>query len=109
MVKTPTQPTDSTHATQAHAGNPLRLAFTPGEPAGIGQDLAVLLSTQPRDYELVTIASRSVLESRAKQLGVTLNLRDFNPSVQPQPDAAGDLCVLDIPTDTAVTLSLIHI
>lgn len=72
-----------------------RLAFTPGEPAGIGPDLAVLLASQPRDFELITVASRSLLEARAQQLGVALVLRDFDPGSNAQADRAGELCILD--------------
>jgi 4-hydroxythreonine-4-phosphate dehydrogenase len=44
------------------------LALTPGEPAGIGPDLAVSLAT-PRDYDLVFIADPALLAARAQQLG----------------------------------------
>ncbi|MGB5177664.1 MAG: 4-hydroxythreonine-4-phosphate dehydrogenase, partial [Gammaproteobacteria bacterium] len=34
--------------------NTLRIALTPGEPAGIGPDLCLLLAQQPQAAELVT-------------------------------------------------------
>ena len=33
----------------------MALAFTPGDPAGIGPDLAVQLAQQSRDYDLVAL------------------------------------------------------
>ncbi len=100
MVTTPTLPTDST---------PLRLAFTPGEPAGIGPDLAVLLAAKPREYELVSVASRALLESRADLLGIALSLREFDPTALPQADDAGVLCVMDTALGTPVTCGEPHI
>lgn len=58
----------------------LRIAITPGEPAGIGPDLAVQLAQQDYAHELVFIGSKSLLEARAKNLGLTLALTDFDPN-----------------------------
>ena len=44
------------------------LALTPGEPAGIGPDLAVSLAN-PDDYDCVLIADPELLAARAQQLG----------------------------------------
>lgn len=53
-----------------------RLALTVGEPAGIGPDLVVQLAQQARAHGLVAIGDRTVLEDRARQLGLPLLLRD---------------------------------
>lgn len=52
----------------------LKIAVTPGEPAGIGPDLIIKLSQQPWDAQLVVFADIGMLQDRAKQLGVTLDI-----------------------------------
>lgn len=79
------------------ATNPLvRLALTPGEPAGIGPDLAVLTAQHPRDYELVAFANPELLTERAEMLGLPLSLREYDPA-KAQVDEAGSLCVQPVP------------
>ena len=51
-----------------------RLALTPGEPAGIGPDLTVLLAQQERPFDCVAIADPDVLQTRATQLNVRLDI-----------------------------------
>jgi len=53
--------------------NPV-IALTPGEPAGIGPDLCVLLAQQPRKYDLVLIADPDLLQQRAQTLGKSIEL-----------------------------------
>lgn len=75
----------------------LRLALTPGEPAGIGPDLAVMLAQQPSDQEIVTFADPALLCDRARQLGLPLTLRELTDLSQPaKPLAAGELAVAPI-------------
>jgi len=81
---------------------PTRLALTPGEPAGIGPDLAVIAAQQARDYELVAFANAELLESRAQQLGLPLKLREYVADA-PQPDAAGSLCIRPLPLAVSAT------
>ena len=52
-----------------------RIALTPGEPAGIGPDLAISLAQQPSREELVAVADPDLLQARAKQLNLPLRLR----------------------------------
>ena len=80
----------------------LRLALTTGEPAGVGPDLSVLQAQSPRDYELVAIGNRSLLESRAAELGLPLSVRAFDSNAAPKNDAASVLCVADVELGTAV-------
>jgi len=47
---------------------PRRIALTPGEPSGIGPDLAIMLAQEARDYELVAIADPDLLSRRAALL-----------------------------------------
>ncbi len=84
----------------------IRLALTPGEPAGIGPDLAIKAAQQPRDYELVAFASPEMLMSRARQLDLPLRVREYTPDTA-QIDEAGTLCVFPVETtDTVQTGSL---
>lgn len=73
-----------------------RLALTPGEPAGIGPDLAVMQAQQLRNVELIAIADRQLLMARASQLGLPLHIREFNASEPPLVDEPSTLCVADV-------------
>lgn len=80
----------------------LRVAFTPGEPAGIGPDLAVRLAQQNWPVELVAIADPDLLQARAVLLGLPLTLRTYTPDQQATAQTAGSLTVLPIATGAAV-------
>jgi len=71
-----------------------RLALTPGEPAGIGPDLCVQLAQREHPCELVAIASAELLQQRAAQLGLPLQLRPFDATQPPAPSRAGELTIL---------------
>ncbi len=60
---------------------PVILALTAGEPAGIGPELCLQLATGSRDAGLVVIASRELLRDRASQLGLQIELHDWQPGV----------------------------
>jgi 4-hydroxythreonine-4-phosphate dehydrogenase len=62
------------------------LALTPGEPAGIGPDLAVMLCGQSLPARLVVVADRALLAERAEALGVRLTLADYRPGAMPRAD-----------------------
>ncbi|ACR11698.1 4-hydroxythreonine-4-phosphate dehydrogenase PdxA [Teredinibacter turnerae] len=79
----------------------MRIALTPGEPAGIGPDLAVGIAQQARGFELVCIASGEMLAQRAEQLGVPLTLIPFEEG-RPATAAPGELCYLDVPLGAEV-------
>lgn len=81
----------------------LRIALTPGEPAGIGPDLCIQLAQQTQSVELVVIADPQLLEQRAAQLGLNLRLREFNPEAPVSPSEAGELCILPVPLVTPAT------
>jgi len=63
---------------------PLVIALTPGEPAGVGPDIAVRLAQQPPAYALVLIADPAMLEARAQQLRLAFATREWKGR-----DAAG--------------------
>jgi 4-hydroxythreonine-4-phosphate dehydrogenase len=74
-------------------GKILRIALTPGEPAGIGPDLCLLLAQQAHTAELVTLCDPDLLQQRATQLGLPFRFRLFDPALAAQPSAAGELCI----------------
>lgn len=77
---------------------PLRFALTPGEPAGIGPDLCLLLAREAQPHPLIAITSRQLLEQRARILRVEINLIDVTAERLPTaPAAAGALYVWDTP------------
>ncbi|WP_417703874.1 4-hydroxythreonine-4-phosphate dehydrogenase PdxA [Pseudomonas sp.] len=79
-------------------------ALTPGEPAGIGPDLCLLLAQQAQPAPLVAIASRELLADRAKQLGLDIQLLSAGPQQWPDgPAAAGALFVWDTPLAAPVS------
>jgi len=68
-----------------------RIAITPGEPAGIGPDLVIQLAQQAWPAELVVCADPKLLYSRAKMLGLPLQLKPYQPSLEPKAQEAGTL------------------
>ncbi len=70
-----------------------RLAFTPGEPAGIGIDLAILSAQKnhlantknslPTPYQLVAFADAETIKQRAKKLGIAINLKEVDLNDEP--------------------------
>ncbi|MFZ2300489.1 MAG: 4-hydroxythreonine-4-phosphate dehydrogenase PdxA [Gallionella sp.] len=55
----------------------LPLAITAGEPAGIGMDLCAQLAIAPPDIPFVIIADKNLLQQRAMQLGIPLQVREL--------------------------------
>ena len=82
---------------------PQRFALTPGEPAGIGPDLCLLLATQAQPHPLIAITSRDLLAERAALLGVAVTLLPVSLAALPdQPAPAGSLYVWDTPLQSPV-------
>lgn len=72
------------------------IALTAGEPAGIGPDLAIQLAQEARALDVVCVADETLLEARAKLLGLPLHTQDWRPGA-PVTRAAGQLSVLHVP------------
>lgn len=53
------------------------LVITSGEPSGIGPDLCVQLAAAPPGIPFVVIADKNLLQQRAAQLGIALEVQDF--------------------------------
>ncbi|WP_100656078.1 4-hydroxythreonine-4-phosphate dehydrogenase PdxA [Alteromonas flava] len=79
----------------------LRIAITPGEPAGIGPDLVAKIAQQQWDAQLVVFADKSMLAQRAELLGLPLQLTDFELD-ETRLQKAGELFVKHIPCDKPV-------
>lgn len=73
-----------------------RLAVTPGEPAGIGPDLCIRAAARDYPVELVAVADPELLRQRARHLGETLELLDFDDSAPAAAHRAGSLRVLPV-------------
>lgn len=74
---------------------PVTLALTAGEPAGIGPDLCLQLATEERAQGVVVIASQALLAARQLTLGLSVELVPWQPG-DPAVTAAGQLSVLDV-------------
>lgn len=81
---------------------PVRIAITPGEPAGIGPDLIIQLAQQAWPAQLVVFADKSLLQDRASLLGLPLELIDFDPQSN-DVQQAGQLLIQQIPMAVEVT------
>ncbi len=75
--------------------NPVVLALTAGEPAGIGPELCLQLAGEERSTGVVVVASQAMLAERARQVGLTVTLHPWQPG-QPPRLAAGELSVLSV-------------
>ncbi|MCY4265556.1 MAG: 4-hydroxythreonine-4-phosphate dehydrogenase PdxA [Gammaproteobacteria bacterium] len=80
-----------------------RIAITPGEPAGIGPDLCISLAQEPpAGTELVVIADKELMCTRARLLGQSLTLSDFNPSCTAKETKPGTLSLISVSLTTSV-------
>lgn len=81
----------------------LHFALTPGEPAGIGPDLCVILAQESQPYPLIVVSNAQMLQERAQQLQLPLNVQCVTPDQLPgQPAPAGTLYVWDTPLSAPV-------
>ncbi|WP_043755350.1 4-hydroxythreonine-4-phosphate dehydrogenase PdxA [Imhoffiella purpurea] len=81
--------------------HPLRLALTPGEPAGVGPDLVVRLAQRPHPAELIAVADPDLLADRARALGLGLRIQEFDPGAPARPSEPGRLLVQPVPLEVA--------
>lgn len=74
-----------------------RIVVTAGEPAGIGPDLTLALANQAWPHELVVCADKQMLAERAQQLGIEVELVDYQADIPARPTPAGKLIVDHLP------------
>ena len=86
-----------------------RIALTPGEPAGIGPDLAVSLAQSAQTHEIVTIVDPMLLQTRARDLGLPLQIRIVNLADAPRPTAPTELAVLPVNLAAPVTAGELNV
>ncbi len=76
----------SIHVNTLH--RPVRLAVTPGEPAGIGTDICILSSRDIPDHiEPVFFTDPELLMERAEMLGIGITLNDYGKNRHFVPEA----------------------
>jgi 4-hydroxythreonine-4-phosphate dehydrogenase len=84
------------------------IALTPGEPAGIGPDLCLMLAAEPCRHERVVVADPDLLAARARLLGLQVELAPFDSNALPRPQAAGQLSVLPVKMPEACQPGLLN-
>lgn len=81
----------------------LRIAITPGEPAGIGPDLVVALAQQDWPAQLIVCANTDLLQTRAAALNLPLTLQPYDATKPAVAQQAGTLTIVDFPLAEPVT------
>lgn len=74
----------------------MRFAVTPGEPAGIGPDLCIMLAQQAWPYQLIIFADPELLQARAKNLGMPLVLHTWQGVEDDRICSPGELLIYPI-------------
>ncbi|HHL2520259.1 TPA: 4-hydroxythreonine-4-phosphate dehydrogenase PdxA [Yersinia enterocolitica] len=72
------------------------IVITPGEPAGVGPDLVIALAQQDWPVELVVCADPALLLTRASQLNLPLQLREYQQDKPALAQLAGTLTILPV-------------
>lgn len=85
-----------------------RIALTAGEPAGIGPDLCVQLAQYQQTCELVIIADPHLLQQRAEQLGLPIELELVDLSKTAQIPAKGIVRYLPVALAEPVTAGVLN-
>lgn len=73
-----------------------RIVITPGEPAGIGPDIVIMIAQKKWPVELVVCADPNLLLNRAKKIKLPLTLRSYNFNKIASPCLPGELSILKI-------------
>lgn len=77
---------------------PRILAVTPGEPAGVGPDLCIqLANTRTFPVPLVVVADPALLEQRAAQLSLPLQIIEYKGDLPERRLKRGEMLVLPVP------------
>ena len=79
-----------------------RLIVTSGEPAGIGPDLCLAIAERDWPCDVVVAADMQLLEQRAQQLKLRLELSAYAASDLHPPHRRGSLRILHVPTAVPV-------
>jgi 4-hydroxythreonine-4-phosphate dehydrogenase len=79
-----------------------RLIITSGEPAGIGPDLCLAIAERDWHCDVVVAADMQLLEQRAQQLKLSVELSSYTESVARPAHRRGTLRVLHVPVAVPV-------
>ncbi|MEM6819551.1 MAG: 4-hydroxythreonine-4-phosphate dehydrogenase PdxA [Pseudomonadota bacterium] len=77
--------------------NPLRLALTTGEPAGIGPEICLKRALLPQPAALIGIGDADFLTQRADDMGIPVVIERVTSDTLPDEHTAGRLAVLHTP------------
>ena len=80
-----------------------RLVITPGEPAGIGPDVCIQLVQQSLPASIVFVADRTIVEDRARQLNLPLQIVPCDPGDVIPPHQAGHFPLIQANAPNKVT------
>jgi 4-hydroxythreonine-4-phosphate dehydrogenase len=73
-----------------------RILLTPGEPAGIGPDITVMIAQQDWPAEIIVIADPIILQERAAQLALPLTIEQADLTHPPRASKAQTLKILPV-------------
>ena len=78
------------------------IAFTTGEPSGIGPDIAIIHAQKEREEDLLVYCDPDVLINRAKQLNFSLTLKENETR------KASELSIFPVKTEVAVDSGVLN-
>ncbi|MCG7560587.1 MULTISPECIES: 4-hydroxythreonine-4-phosphate dehydrogenase PdxA [Pseudoalteromonas] len=81
----------------------LRIAITPGEPAGIGPDLVIKLAQHDWPAQLVAVVDKDIMLQRARELNTTIKLIPFDPDAPAVAAPPGSIYYLQVDRGCDVT------
>ena len=79
------------------------IAFTPGEPAGIGLDLAIIYAQQKSRENLLIFSDPDILIERAKKLNLAITIKESYGNA-----SLGELCVFPIKVRAKVKCGVLN-
>ncbi|OGT41017.1 MAG: 4-hydroxythreonine-4-phosphate dehydrogenase PdxA [Gammaproteobacteria bacterium RIFCSPHIGHO2_12_FULL_37_34] len=77
-----------------------RIIITPGEPAGIGPDITIHIAQLALPAELVVVADPALLQERAKQIDLPLQLLECDFNQIATPHQSGKLKIVPVTLNT---------
>ncbi len=78
------------------------IAFTSGEPSGIGPDIAIIHAQKEREENLLVYCDPDVLINRAKQLNLSITLKENETK------KASELSIFPVKTDVGVDAGVLN-
>ncbi|MEX2480733.1 MAG: 4-hydroxythreonine-4-phosphate dehydrogenase PdxA [Gammaproteobacteria bacterium] len=89
-------------STASTNSTPPRIALTPGEPAGIGPDLAIALAQTKTAASVACFADPAVIAARARLLDVPLRIVELGSAADAKPQPPGVMQVVPVHTAAVV-------